>query len=179
MVPAVSLAVFGHPAENGRVVWTTIFSVFAVLTVALVLMSLEQGQNASPVEAEAAALRWVGGGVTQEPRRDGDRWEIDVVRPNGSMVQVSLGENLELRGLDEEFGPAGTLAHDEVTGARRTRAVEAAFDEVGPGQVVGVERDSNREIEVGIRLRGGRQVEVELDGRLRVVEVETEDPGDE
>jgi hypothetical protein len=157
----------------------TIFVVFGAMTVALVVMAFELGEDASPVDAEVAALEWVGAGVSQVPRRDGGNWEVDVIRPDGSMVQVSLSENLELLGLDEESGPAGTLAADEARGALRARAVRAAFAEVGTGEVVGVELESGRRVEVGVLLRGGRQVEVELDGRMRVTEVEKEDPRDE
>ena len=161
-------------------VWMTIAIVFTAMAIALVAMGIRLGDDAyAPVDAEVAALDWVGDGVSQVPRREGQNWEVDVIRPNGSMVQVTLGEDLELRDVDEEFGPAGTPAHDELTGARRARAVKAAFAKVGPGQVVGVERDSNREIEVGIRKRRGHQVEVELNGRYEVIEVETEDPRDE
>ena len=92
---------------------------------------------------------------------------------------MNLGENLELRGLDEELGPAGTLAPDEVTGVARVRAVRAAFAETGPGEIVSVERDSPRKIEVRVRTDSDSQVEVELDQRFRVTQVETEDPGDE
>ena len=42
-----------------------------------------------------------------------------------------------------------------------------------------VERDSANEIEVGVRLANGSQIEVELDSELRVGEVEPEDPEDE
>jgi hypothetical protein len=157
----------------------TIFVVFAAMTLALVVMGFELGEDATPLDAEVAALEWVGNGVSQGPRRDGDNWEVDVIRPDGSMVQVSLGKDLELLGLDEEYGPAGTLARDEAIGAVRERAVQAAFEEVGTGEVVGVERESGRRLEVGVVLRGGRQVEVELDSRFRVTEVESEDPRDE
>ena len=51
-------------------------------------------------------------GEAQAPRRDGEAWEVDVVRPNGSLVQVTLGDRLELRQFDEELGPAGTSAPD-------------------------------------------------------------------
>lgn len=139
----------------------------------------EQDRLADAEAAEAAALRWVGSGVAQEPRRDGDDWEIDVVRPNGSMVQVSLGPSLELRDFDEEFGPAGAPARDELRGDPRARAVRAAFAETGPGHVVSVERDSRREIEVSIRLAADRQVQVELDHTFRVVDVTREKPSDE
>src|SRR5918999_288036 len=103
----------------GAVVWTTIFIVFAAMTIALVLL-----------------------------------------------------------GLDEEYGPAGTLAPDEARGANRVRAVRAAFAEVGPGEVIGVERESGGRYEVGVLRRGG-QVEVEMDRNFLVTEVEGEDPRDE
>jgi hypothetical protein len=155
------------------------FVVIAVVTVALVVMGIHSDEESTAADAELVALGWVGTGVAQEPRRDGDTWEIDVVRDDGSMIQVRLGPKLELRDFDEEFGPAGVPAHDELKGAARARAVQAAFEESGPGQVVSVERESSREIEVGIRRPDGTQVEVELDHMLQVVEVEPEDPRDE
>jgi hypothetical protein len=159
----------------------TLFIVFAAMTIALVVMGLRLGEAepVSPVDVKVAALDWVGEGHPQSPRHDGDRWEVDVVRRDGSMVQVNLGEDLRLQGFDEERGPAGGPAHDEVTGAARASAVRAALAEVGPGYVVGVERDSFSEIEVGIRKGKDRQIEVELDERFRVTDVSTEDPGDE
>jgi hypothetical protein len=163
----------------GHMVWRTIFIVFGAMTIALVAMGIELGEDSNPADAEVAALEAVGNGVSQVPRRDGDNWEVDVIRPDGSMVQVSLGKDLELLGLDEEYGAAGTLAPDEARGERRARAVRAAFEEVGAGEVVGVEVESGGRLEVGVLLRGGRQVEVELDSRLRVTRVEDEDPRDE
>jgi hypothetical protein len=160
------------------VVWTTILIVFGAMTIALLVIGFELGEDTNPLDAEVAALDAVPDGVSQGPRRDGDNWEVDVVRPDGSMVQVSLSKNLDLLGLDEEYGPAGTLAPDEARGANRVRAVRAAFAEVGTGEVVGVERESGGRYEVGVLLRDG-QVEVELDRNFRVVEVEGEDPRDE
>jgi hypothetical protein len=161
------------------VVWTTILIVFGAMTIAVVFMGFELGEDANPADAEVAALDRVGDGVSQVPRRDGDNWEVDVVRPDGSMVQVSLSKSLDVLGLDEEHGPAGTLARDEARGANRVRAVRAAFEEVGTGEVIGVERESGGRYEVGVLLRGGNQVEVELDRNFRVTEVEGEDPRDE
>ena len=149
--------------------------------VALIVTVLALRDQESPdVEAdvEAAALEWVGEGVAQQPRREEGRWEVDVVRPDGSMLQVSLGDDLELLGLDEESGPAGTLAPDELWGTARARAVQAAFAETRVGEVTSVERDSSGEIEVCIRMSTGRQVEVELGHMLRVVTVDTDDPCD-
>ena len=36
--------------------------------------------------------------------------------PNGSMVEVTIGDRLEARGFDEERGAAGLPAGDEVHG---------------------------------------------------------------
>jgi hypothetical protein len=154
------------------------------LIVALVLASAafqlrdDDDERFDPRDAEIAALSWVGVGEAETPRREGENWEVDVRRPDGSLVQVTLSEDLQLRGFDEEFGPAGTPAPDELRGAERERAVEAAFRHVGPGRVVGVERDPGGVIEVGLRL-GTDQIEVRLDRRFRVIEVHPEDPGDE
>ena len=155
------------------------------LIVALVLASAafqlrddDDDEGFSTHDAEIAALSWVGAGEAETPRREGGNWEVDVRRPNGSLVQVTLSEDLQLRGLDEEVGPAGTPAPDELRGAAREQAIEAAFRHVGRGRVVGVERDPGGVIEVGLRL-GVDQVEVRLDRRFRVIEVHPEDPGDE
>jgi hypothetical protein len=156
----------------------SVIILFAAMTTALVVMALDRRQQAGPWDAEAVALHVVPDGVAQKPRREGGRWEVDVVRADGSMVQVSVGDDLELLGLDEELGPAGTLAPDELTGTARRRAVRTAFAETRPGQVASVERDLSGQIEVCIRMRSGRQVEVELDHMFRVVEVESDDPCD-
>jgi hypothetical protein len=155
------------------------------LIVALVLASAafqlvddDEDERFSATDAEVAALSWVGVGEAETPRREGENWEVDVRRPDGSLVQVTLSEDLRLRGFDEELGPAGARAPDELRGAERERAIEAAFRHVGSGRVVGVERDPDGVVEVGLRL-GTDQVEVRLDRRFRVTEVRPEDPGDE
>jgi hypothetical protein len=160
-----------------RLIRTAVVSLFAAMIIALIVMALALRDQQGVLDVETAALKWVGDGVTQQPRREGGRWEVDVVRPDGSMVQVSLGDELELLDFDEESGPAGTLAPDELSGTARARAVQAAFAETRPGQVTSVERDSD-EIEVCIRMRTGSQVEVELDQALRVVKVDPDDPCD-
>jgi hypothetical protein len=157
----------------------SLFIVFTAMTIAIVLLAMRLRDEQGPHEAEAVAVELVGRGVAQDSRREDDRWEVDVVRPDGSMVQVSLGDDLRLRGLDEELGPAGTLADDELRGAARARAVRAAFTETGIGEVVSVERDADQGIEVRVQTETGRQLEVELDRKLRVVEVDDEALGDE
>lgn len=102
-----------------------------------------------------------------------------MTRPDGSLVEVTLGEERQLLGLDEESGPAGTSAPDELAKAPRARAEQTALTVTEPGTVLSVERESGRVIEVGIRRNSGDRVEVLLDHRLRVLELEPEHPGDE
>jgi hypothetical protein len=157
---------------------TTLFILFAAMAVSIVVLALRLDDQTSPVDAESVALDLVNGGSAQEVRRDGDRWEVDVVRPDGSMVQVNLGDDLDLRSFDEEVGPAGTLAPDELRGRERAGAARVALARAGPGVVDSVERDRNGDIDVRIETWDGL-VEVELDRRFNVLEVERQDPRDE
>lgn len=135
--------------------------------------------GADGLEASRVAANWVGVAETDKPRREGGEWEIDVVRADGSLVEVTIGDRMELLGLDEELGPGGGRAADEVTGSLRARAVRAALAVVPGGRAVGVERERDGELEVAIRRSSEARVEVGLDQRLRVIEVEPERPGDE
>jgi hypothetical protein len=130
-------------------------------------------------DVAAAAAYWVGAGQPQPPRRNGDEWETDVARPDGSLVEVTLGRGLELIGFDEERSRGGGPAPDELRVPSRARAVRAALPFSGPGRVIGVERERGGAVEVGVRRPDGPQVEVSLDRRLRVLEVEHEDLDDE
>ncbi|MGH3993962.1 MAG: hypothetical protein ACRDSN_16075 [Pseudonocardiaceae bacterium] len=154
-------------------------AILVVALVALVVTTLWPG-GSDPTDSDlaAAAAHWVGAGTPHQPRRDGDEWEVDVIRPDGSVVEVTLGGERQLRSLDEERGPDRSPAPDELAGAARERAARAALEVAGPGTVQSVERESGGLIEVGIR-RDGDRVEVALDRRLRVLEVEQEDPDDE
>ena len=151
----------------------------AVLVVVLVLAVPGTGREATADEARRTALTWVGAELADRPRRDGDRWEVDVRRPDGSLVEVTLGERLELTELDEERGPAGAPSHDEVDGPLRARAISAARRVSGPGRVRSVEREADGSLEVDVLQGSGVLLEVELDPRLRVVDTDLEDPGDE
>jgi hypothetical protein len=165
--------------HNGTLGRATLFLIFTAMTIAIVIVAFRLRDERSPIDAESAALELVKNGVAQESRLDGGRWEVDVVRGDGSMVQVNLGEDLELHSLDEELGPGGTLASDELRGARRVQAVEAAFAEIGRGKVVSVERDSGRRIKVRVLKADGDHVGVVLDDSMQLVAVDDEDPDDE
>jgi hypothetical protein len=151
----------------------------AVVVIATVAAVPDDDGRATAADAEAAALKRVGGGTVQPARVEDDEWEVDVERPDGSLVEVTFDHELTFRDVDEELGPRGTPADDEVRGAFRRKAIEAAFAVTGRGAVRSVERDSWNEIEVNVRRRNGTQIEVELDSALRVGEVEDENPNDE
>jgi hypothetical protein len=163
----------------GDPVLRTLVLFLALTAVVMVVVGLDRRAEVGAAEAEAAALDWVGTGFAQEPRRDGDEWEVDVIRPDGSMVQVSIGDGLEALGFDEERGPAGLPAHDEIHGSRRAAAIDAALTATGTGEALSVEREPSGEIEVSIVTRDGLHVDVDLDDALEPVDVEVEDPGDE
>lgn len=156
------------------------FAVFvAILLVLGVLALVPDRRGADGLDAARVAASWVGAGAAEAPRRDGNEWEVDVVRPDGSLVEVTIGDRLELLGLDEELGAGGGPPPDEVTGSRRLRAARAARAVVAGGQVLGVERERDGELEVALRCSNGARVEVGLDRRLRVIEVEPEHWDDE
>jgi hypothetical protein len=157
----------------------TLLLLLAVTAVVMAVVGLDRRTDIGADDAEAAALDWVGVGVAQEPRRDGGEWEVDIVRPDGSMVEVTIGDALEVRGFDEERGAAGRPAHDEVHGPLRAAAIDAALTVTGSGEARSVERDGPGEVEVGLVTRDDLHVEVELDASLHVTEVELEDPQDE
>jgi hypothetical protein len=76
---------------------------------------------------------------------------------------------------------AATDDNDQpLSGTTRDRAVAAAFDAVGRGEVADTEvGDDNASYSVEVRLRDGRQVEVDLNRDFRVVGQETDDDNGE
>jgi hypothetical protein len=150
----------------------------AIVVVTFFALPRDEGQ-ARASDAEAAALDRFPRGTVQPARIEDDEWEVDVVLRDGSLVELTFDHELNFRDLDEELGPGGTLANDELRGQRRQKAIDAAFQVTGSGRVTSVERDSPNEIEVDVRFPNGVHIEVELDRNLHVGEVENEDPGDE
>jgi hypothetical protein len=156
------------------------FGVFLVAIVVITFLALPNDDDqARASDAEAAALDQFPRGTVQPARIEDDEWEVDVVRPDGSLIEVTFDHELNLRDLDEEIGPGGRPAEDELRGEERQRAVSAAFEVTGRGEVRSVERDSPNEIEVNVLFKNGVMLEVELDRHFRVGEIENEDPGDE
>lgn len=132
-----------------------------------------------PVEAREVALHWTDAARADKPRRVESGWEVDVRREDGSLVEVSLDRSLGLQELDEELGPDGMPAHDAVTDEARDRAIGAARPRSGGGWVRSVEREEDGTVEVDFVTPERTVIEVELDQRLRVKDVDEEEVGDE
>ena len=94
----------------------------AALAALAALALWPQGREPRSSDLKAVAAHWVGAGIAQPPRRDDHEWEVDVTRPDGSLVEVTLDGERRLLGLDEERGPAYGPASDELAGAARARA---------------------------------------------------------
>jgi hypothetical protein len=157
--------------------WSLITATVTVLV--LVALATQGPDEPDAAAAQRMALQWTGAELADAPRRDSDGWEVDVRRADGSLVEISLGPTLELRELDEERGAGGTAAHDEVTGALRTRAIDAARTVAGPGPVRTVEREDDGSIEVDILATDQMILEVELDRQLGVTDTDEESITDE
>jgi hypothetical protein len=150
-----------------------------VAVLVLVALATRGPDEPDAAAAQRVALQWTGAQLADAPRRDGDGWEVDVRRADGSLVEISLGPTLELRELDEERGVGGTAAHDEVTGALRTRAIDAARTVAGPGPVRTGELEDDGSIEVDVLAADRTILEVELDRQLRVTDTDEESITDE
>ena len=153
--------------------------VIAMGSLALLVFLSADRPGPDAAAAREAALRWTDAELADGPRRVGNGWEVDVRRADGSLVEVALDDSLQLLEFDEELGPRGTPAHDQVVGAARERAIAAARPASGPGPVRSVEREDDGTIEVDVVASGRTVLEVELDRRLRVRDVDEEDIGDE
>ena len=157
----------------------------AGIAIALAVLALSAFGPAAENEPDAAAaqrtaLGWAEAELADAPRRVGDKWEVDVRRADGSVVEVTLGRELELHELDEELGPGGTPAHDQVVRPLRNRAIAAARPAAKvSGPVRSVERESDGTIEVDFLAPDRTVLEVELGRGLRVTDTDREDIGDE
>jgi hypothetical protein len=155
-------------------------SVVAAALVVLALLAFDPGgDEIDAAAAQEAARSWTGFEMTDPARREGDGWEVDVRREDGSVVEVNLGPDLELIELDEELGPGGTPAYDELEGAQRARAIAVVHAHGIRGHVRSVERERDGSIEVDVVQSGKRVVEVDLDARMRVLGVDAEEFDDE
>jgi len=114
--------------------------------------------------ASKAALAETGGGKVTDSERDGQTYEVEVTKDDGSEVDVNL---------DEGFKPLATDKDDEdddrderVTGADADRASKAAVAEAGGGKATDVERDGTG-YDVEVTKDDGTQVDVHLDERFQ------------
>ena len=123
-------------------------------------------------QASDAALAKVGGGTVLKAETDdgATAFEVDVMRPDGSKVEVKLDRSfqastVESEGRDDDSGLTALSAED------RDKAGNAALARVGQGTVSEVEREDEggSAYEVEVRLNDGTQVEVQLGSDFQVL----------
>jgi hypothetical protein len=64
--------------------------------------SEEQATGPDADRAKKAAVDAVGGDRAVGAEREGDAWEVEVVRSDGSQVEVRLGSDLKLQGTERD-----------------------------------------------------------------------------
>lgn len=123
-------------------------------------------------QASDAALAKVGGGTVLKAETDdgATAFEVDVMRPDGSKVEVKLDRSfqvsaIESQGRDDDSELTALSAED------RDKAGNAALARVGQGTVSEVEREDEggSAFEVEVRLNDGSQVEVQLGSDFQVL----------
>lgn len=145
-------------------------------------------------KASRAAVEAAGGGTATSVDRDregGATWEVEVVKPDGSHVDVLLDGRFRVLNVGPEReateppkvqAPAGSHdAETPVPDADAERASAAALKAVGGGTVNDVDRDGEGGAtwEVEIRKPDGSQVDVLLDAQFKVLSVGAEqEPGE-
>jgi uncharacterized membrane protein YkoI len=116
-----------------------------------------------------AAVQAVGGGtvVDVETSDDqGEAYEVEVRKPDGSEVDVALDKDLKVLSQNAETPEAATLAE-----ADRASAEKAALDAVGGGTVLDVEASDDQGVayEVEVRSADNKEWDVELDPAFKVL----------
>ncbi|MCY1136899.1 PepSY domain-containing protein [Actinoplanes sp. Pm04-4] len=121
-----------------------------------------------------AAVQAVGGGtvVDVEASDDqGEAYEVEVRKPDGSEVDVKLDKDLKVVTQQAE------AADPALTGADRASAEKAALEAVAGGTVLGVEAGDDEGVayEVEVRSADNKEWDVELDPAFKVLTKNADD----
>ena len=150
-------------------------------------------------KAEAAALKYVGGGaVTDAERGDGDdkyAYQVEVTLPNGTDIDVELDDSFAVTNsppkaaefatdtpsatppadpTDAAPSAAGTGDDQPLTGDTLKKASDAALKAAGGGKVTetGGSDDADHAYEVDVLMPDGQDLTVELDESFKVTKID-------
>ncbi|HSN38171.1 MAG TPA: PepSY domain-containing protein [Arthrobacter sp.] len=122
--------------------------------------------------ASDAALAKTGGGTVLKAETDdgATAFEVDVMRPDGSKVEVNLDRSFQVSTAESQ-GQDDDSSLPALSAADRDMAGSAALARVGQGTVSEVERENEggSAYEVEVRLNDGSQVEVQLGSDFQVL----------
>jgi uncharacterized membrane protein YkoI len=132
--------------------------------------------------ATAAALSAAGGGTITDSERDGDRYEIEVRRDDGSGIDIELGRDFAVIATEPDDATdddatdvdAPDADHRVLTDDERQRASAAALAETGGGEVLAIEVDGSG-YEVDVRRTDGSHVDIDLDATFAVIHTDIDD----
>jgi uncharacterized membrane protein YkoI len=118
-------------------------------------------------QASDAALAKAGGGTVLKAETDDGAYEVDVLRPDGTKVEVEVDRSFQAT-VDDRDDDSKLPA---LSAADRDRAANAALARVGQGTVSEVERENEggAAYEVEVRLGDGSQVEVQVGSDFQVI----------
>ena len=147
--------------------------------------------------AGTAALTEAGDGTITEVDVDANGYDVEVLRPDGTKIDVDLDHDFNVIGSRPDTDDDGTDDNDAaddaddvndrddndnddvaVGDAERQQAGDAALAETGDGTVTDVEFDRNASgdgYDVEVRLTDGSEVDVELDAQFNVLRTEVDD----
>lgn len=128
--------------------------------------------------ASRAALAEAGGGEVVDSERDDGRFEVEVLRPDGTRVEVTLDDSFAVvhSELDDHDDPDDDRP---VTGEELERVTQAALAETGEGTVTDAEQEADGTYEVEVRRADGTEVDLRLDEDLAVTHVRVDDDHDD
>jgi uncharacterized membrane protein YkoI len=122
-----------------------------------------------------AALAEAGGGRVIEFEYDEGFYDVEIRKPDGSLLDVGLNRELSTVFAAPDLpDPVRDPDDAPVSDADRERAAAAAVEAAGGGTAVEVDRDDGG-YDVEIRFPDGREVDVELSGDFTVLEVDRDD----
>lgn len=121
-----------------------------------------------------AALAEVGGGQVIELEYDEGFYDLEVRRPDGTLIDVGLDRNQKVVFAAEDVPDRFDSDDQPIDDADRQRAADVAVEAAGGGTAVDVDRDDGG-YEVEVRLDNGREVDVELSADFQVRSIDQDD----
>ncbi len=121
-----------------------------------------------------AALAEAGGGQVIELEYDEGFYDLEVRRPDGTLIDVGLNRDQSVVFAAEDVPDRPDADDQPVDDADWKRAADAAVEAAGGGTAVDVDRDVGG-FDVEVRFPNGREVDVQLSSDFEVWSIDQDD----